>query len=123
MGWVILISWLSLTGSDISKLKFRLVIPSDKIAHFCMYAGLSFLFYRSLILSGNQNRMILHILLALILATAYSTLLEFMQEKLTIERQADFWDVVANFTGALAGCLLLKPVNGFLIKRFKFKLL
>ncbi|WP_455498552.1 VanZ family protein [Coprobacter sp.] len=83
-------------------------IPNfDKIVHFTMYMGLVSVFcfdiYRSEWLSRYDGRILLW---GWILAVLWGGLMELFQKYFTDYRTADWFDFLANTTGAFAGILI-----------------
>ena len=83
-------------------------IPNfDKIVHFNMYMGLVSVFcfdiYRSEWLSRYDGRILLW---GWILAVLWGGLMELFQKYFTDYRTADWFDFLANTTGAFAGILI-----------------
>ena len=102
--WTITITILSLVSlkglPTITTLKFK-----DKIIHFMFY--FVFVFLWSIALKG-KNIKILKIALFAIL---YGIVIEVLQSAITLNRQADVFDALANSFGACTAVLFLKFKN------------
>ncbi|NDV66299.1 VanZ family protein [Bacteroides sp. 224] len=90
-------------------------IPNlDKIAHFCMYFGLSGMLWWEFLRSHKNNHPMRHAWIgACLLPILFSGAIELLQEYCTAYRGGDWMDFVANATGALCAALvgyyILKP--------------
>jgi VanZ family protein len=97
--WLVLILFASLTPSD--KIPdFHLFLYFDKVAHFCLYAGFSFLLIPALTFDKKNNR---SYILALIISVFTGILMEYCQSILAIGRTAELFDFIANCIGTVAG--------------------
>lgn len=97
--WLVLILFASLTPSD--KIPdFHLFLYSDKVAHFCLYAGFSFLLIPALTFDNKKNR---SYILALIISVFTGILMEYCQSLWAIGRSAELFDFIANCIGTIAG--------------------
>ena len=110
ISWVLLITMLSLfsfSGIDLDIEKLN-VPYADKITHFIFYtvfAILGCLFLRERT-KGNMKlaKAIKNIVLAAVL---YGIFIEVLQYTLTVDRMAEFGDVLANTFGAIVGVSLI----------------
>lgn len=94
----------------------------DKLAHFCMYAGVSgFLWFEFLRNHFRQDSIIWHAWIgAFACPIAMSGLIELLQEYYTSYRGGDWFDLVANTAGVLfATVLALKVLRPFIWKNKK----
>ncbi|MGL4293588.1 MAG: VanZ family protein [Bacteroidales bacterium] len=76
----------------------------DKVVHFCMYAALSYVLLFDL--TRTHSRQKIHtkkIIETLLIAICMGGLMELTQGYLTTTRSADWWDMLANTSGAIAG--------------------
>jgi VanZ family protein len=97
--WFGLIVFASLTPSD--KIPdFQLFLHADKVIHFCMYSGLSFLLIPALLFDKNYKR---SYILSLTISIIIGVLMEYFQHVFAIGRSAEFFDFVANLIGSIAG--------------------
>ena len=78
---------------------------ADKIIHFCMYCGLSFLFCWGASVSPRHVRSLLFILAGSFL---WGALMEVLQRAMHLGRSFEVADMVANFAGAAAGLLVYR---------------
>ncbi len=104
IGWTFLILVLCLVKfGDLPKIK---VAGADKYGHFTFHFVFTLLWGYYFWL--KQNQIVLRKLINVVLASlCYGILIEFLQETCTKTRQADSLDVLANFSGAMTGFLIL----------------
>ncbi len=81
----------------------------DKIAHFCMYFGLSCLACWSLDISRKRMGP-LYLLLAGVFM--WGVLMEILQRTMHNGRTFDFKDMLANLTGAFIGLMVYRYIDG-----------
>jgi len=117
--WAVLIAVLSLLPeSEVDKVWFDFFIPIDKIAHFVLYAVLSF---SSLIVLKLLNFKKLSWSFVVIWAVIfYGIVIEFLQELNMIGRHASLGDVLADVAGVLAGVLLYLFIRNSKILSFNY---
>jgi VanZ family protein len=97
--WLGLIVFASLTPSD--KIPdFHLFLHADKVIHFCMYAGLSFFLIPALLIDKNYKRSYMY---SLIISVFVGAIMEYFQLVFAIGRSVEFFDLVANIIGSIAG--------------------
>jgi VanZ family protein len=104
--WLITISFLLLmpgenipnSGIDIPHL--------DKYLHFIMFAVLSFLFLLQKV-KRKQKVTIREKIAVCLVIVCFGLIVEIIQECFILDRHFDWWDVVANTLGTIAGVLLL----------------
>lgn len=90
-------------------------IPNiDKVAHICMYAGLSGVIWLEYLLSHKKNFRLKPILLGgVVFPILLSGCIELIQEYCTTYRGGDWMDFAANSTGAILasaiGYYILRP--------------
>lgn len=96
--WTALIIYASVTSSE-SIPKFNVFEHFDKVVHFCMYFGQSFLLIPLFIKLKYKY------LIAILSAIGFGILMEWIQFSLTENRSADFFDAIANSLGAISGSL------------------
>lgn len=82
----------------------RAIFSYDKIGHFLMFFGWSFMFGLSLILYSRQEAPLLFIFVA---GTLFGISIEYMQEMLSHGRTASWADAAADSAGTLTAVLLL----------------
>jgi VanZ family protein len=97
--FITFISLVSLKG--ITPIKIE---NSDKIGHLLAYFVLSFSWFFAVKNKFNN-------FLIIILLISYGIIIEVLQEVLTLHRQADFIDVLANSFGVILAHLLYKKIN------------
>lgn len=110
--WAANISWLSLTSSPP-------LIPGvlgwDKLQHAAAYALLALSVAQFLYTHCNDSRKAG--VYAACLAVAYGGLMEIMQLVTQAGRQAEWWDLVADAVGAVAGYVIFRQV-ALLLSRY-----
>ena len=97
--FITFISLVSLKGMTQIKME-----NSDKIGHLLAYFLLSLSWFFAL--KNKFNNFLIIILLIL-----YGIIIEVLQEVLTVHRQADFKDVLANSIGVILAYLLYQKIN------------
>ncbi|MGB5463104.1 MAG: VanZ family protein [Aureibaculum sp.] len=97
--FITFISLVSLKGMTQIKME-----NSDKLGHFLAYFLLSLSWFSALKNKFNNN-------LIIILLISYGIIIEVLQEVLTVHRQADFKDVLANSMGVILAYLLYQKIN------------
>lgn len=97
--FITFISLVSLKGMTQIKME-----NSDKIGHLLSYFLLSLSWFFALKNKFNN-------LLIIILLISYGIIIEVLQEVLTVHRQADFIDVLANSFGVILAYLFYKKIN------------
>lgn len=77
---------------------------SDKTGHFTAYGMLAFLLIRSAVLSGRMsNRTGRWFVIILLIGSLYGSLLEVLQGVMYLGRSFEYYDILANVTGTVAG--------------------
>ncbi|WP_309608937.1 VanZ family protein [Flavobacterium sp.] len=101
LSWTLLIFYLCLKPATIEKnVTF---VNADKLIHFTLYFVFVILWYRFLIYRESfllQNKILL-----VIVSIIVGILIEILQKYFTKSRHADFFDVLANSLGSMAGIL------------------
>ncbi len=97
--WILVISYLSLGRISVSE-KGVSIQNLDKLAHFLMYFGLTYLLLKSF---PQISKWWIFGFAAL-----FGFLMEYAQLKFTDYRNFDMYDLIANIIGALVCTLLLK---------------
>ena len=99
--WTLLIFYLCLKPVTIEKeITFA---NADKLLHFTMYFVFVILWYRFLIYRKSfliENKVVL-----VVVSILLGIIIEIMQQYFTKSRHADFFDVMANSLGSMAGIL------------------
>jgi len=102
--WLCLIVFASLVPSDkISN--FSLFLHADKVVHFCMYFGFSFLIIPLLTVQKNYRK---SFYLSFIISVIIGLLMESFQYLTKIGRSAELFDFLANIIGSIAGIAAYK---------------
>lgn len=105
LGWAAVIALLSLmsTGGT-PMLPLFGVVPVDKAAHFAVYLILAYL-----LLVGTQKQYTINTLryysipVSLTVAVLYGVLMELLQGFVIMDRNLEFYDIVANTAGSFSG--------------------
>jgi VanZ family protein len=100
--WTIGIIFMSLKAPSVtSRINFE---NADKLVHFTFYFGFVLLWfmYFSYKKHLQSNFMFFLVLFSVLLGIC----MELIQGYFTTNRQADFWDVIANILGSLCGILV-----------------
>lgn len=84
--------------------KVEVIASPDKVAHFVVYAILSWLVYRA----WQSARPALW---AVGLSGTYGLLLEVVQYAFFPGRYFEVWDIVANISGAITAVIVLRIIN------------
>jgi VanZ family protein len=97
--WTVVVAYFCLApASDIPSIS----IPNlDKLAHsffHFVFTILWFLFFKKQVKKKNQTKLLVG---AVFFSLFFGIGIEILQARLTITRNGDFWDVLANFSGAL----------------------
>jgi VanZ family protein len=109
ISWMVLVTLLSLfsfSGMDVPEMD----VPNmDKAVHFVFYLGAALLGIFAL-RERTQGKISLLRTLGLVFFSVviYGIIIEVLQSRFTEERTGDFFDVVANTTGALVGVAGIK---------------
>lgn len=102
--WFGLIIYASLTPSR--KIPdFQLFKHADKVIHFIMYLGFSFLLIPSLVKNSKYRNVYLQ---SFLLSVALGGCFELIQKFFTLDRSASWLDFLANTIGAIAGIFIYK---------------
>lgn len=96
-----------LPGKDLPYIDFWDIIGSDKLAHLAVYAALSYLYTINIGLSRSKYKGTPAVP-AIIAATLYGIGMELVQELFFVSREADLYDVLSNFIGAMIGTVMVK---------------
>lgn len=112
--WTLLILFLCLdTSTDIPTIPVRNI---DKLAHFCFHFGFTslwfFYFTGNNTIKKNKKAAIIFFV-----SVIYGICIEIAQQEFTTTRNADFFDVLANATGAVFGILFSNYIQKELKKK------
>lgn len=93
----------------------RVSLPSgsDKFVHLLIHAGLVGIWLLYFLRRKNTKYGWHQVIIVLIGSLVFGIVIEVLQEYLTVSRTADFFDVIANFGGALIGVLIFQRVKHF----------
>ena len=106
--WMGVILYLSFTPlSDWPKVTAFDKLYIDKIIHVCMYSILSFLLLRGIFRQQSNHLPRYPLVISSVLFCALmGATIEFLQPKLTMYRQFEWMDMIANASGAIGGYFL-----------------
>ena len=111
--WTVFITVASLVSfSSVPKVK---IIGNDKIVHFLFY--LIFVILWGLTKKQSYFK-IKYDLLIVLIAIVYGIIIEVLQGVLTVTRQADFYDALANSLGAFLGFVCLYCMKNKIFNKF-----
>lgn len=114
----VLIFYGSVSSSNtLNKISIFHIKNMDKIMHFLMYFLLSISFLSSLH-RNMQLRNTEKFILAFVFVFSYGLLMEVFQYYFTVDRSAEFLDLIANTSGCLFGILSFPILDKFNITRF-----
>lgn len=94
--------------------KVNLPGGSDKIVHLLIHFLLVGLWQFYLFRKNNSRLLLKQVVFILAGSLLYGIIIELLQGYLTVSRRPDFFDVLANFGGALIGVLFFKKVKHLL---------
>jgi VanZ family protein len=104
IGWTLLIAVLCLISfGDLPSIPVK---SADKYVHVTLHFVFTLLWGIYISLKQNQIQPS-KIVRIVAVSIGYGILIEILQETLTVTRHADVFDIMANFTGALAALFLL----------------
>ena len=102
-------------------MKLQLFEGMDKVAHFCMYAGLSFIIWFEFFRVHEKRNSFKAFLAMFLIPLIFSGVMEIMQMELTTYRSADILDFLFNVTGVVFANIIcffvLRPVIDRKLKR------
>lgn len=104
--WAGIICWLSLTSTPPQLIPG--VLGWDKLQHAVAYALLSILVAQYLHIYTHSWKTVFY---AGFLAILYGGLMEVLQLMMQTGRFAEWWDLVADIIGALAGCVIFRQAS------------
>lgn len=91
---------------------------ADKVIHFLMYFGLSFLLVPSL-LKDRMSR--LNIFLSFFIAVIFGATMEYFQDIMAQNRTASIFDFIFNCIGSLTGIGFFKLIHNSKLEKIFFK--
>jgi len=107
-------------GKKFPEVQFNFFIPLDKMVHFTMFFGFA------LLLTSDQRKtnkdFSTYSPWVILAASGYGLLIEVMQAFLTTTRTADYFDWVADTSGAISAALLYALLLK-LLQKFKLNVL
>jgi VanZ family protein len=113
---VIAIALLSLIPGENMPGSILFSIPHfDKIIHFSMYAALGFV---ALSESRREQPRLGFYMILLFSVFALSALIEILQATVVAARSAEWFDLISNFLGLIAGYIAHRVIGGWKIFRF-----
>ena len=106
---VLLLSAMS--GEKVNQIGFMQIPYMDKVCHFGMYFTLTFLLLFDFRRYKNEkyrwNQVVLY---SIGIAIAFGGTMELMQLLPRLHRSCDFYDFLANSSGAITSVILFKPI-------------
>ncbi len=104
--WVLVITLLSLIPTDNLKEFSVEILSFDKIAHFFIYAVLSFFIAWGIKKYHMYKNMSLKLLVLIFLITSlYGIGIEYVQDSISTGRHFEYYDIIANISGSFIGLL------------------
>jgi VanZ family protein len=106
VGWTILIAFLCLIdNSDLPSMNLK-ISGIDKLVHFLFH--FIFTLFWSIYYFSKQKSLSSKVVTAIIFTSLlFGILIEWLQDSFTLTRQADIFDVIFNFSGAVTAGLLV----------------
>jgi len=88
-------------------------IQTDKLGHAFVFAVLVYFLMLGFIKQWRYSFLLNKIrVVSFIIAIIYAIFIELIQHYFTVDRKAEYWDVVADIIGAVAGIALFHTVYG-----------
>ncbi len=104
--------------NDIPDVKFHFFIPTDKIVHFLMFFGLAGVASFNYIYDKKGKIIILKLIVfAIFIPILYGGIIELIQAEYFPDRSGDWYDFLADISGAVATLPLSLWFRRFLINR------
>lgn len=101
-------------------MKLQLFEGMDKVAHFCMYAGLSFIIWFEFFRVHEKRNSFKAFLAMFLIPLIFSGVMEILQSELTTYRSADILDFLFNIAGVVfANIICFFVVRPMIDKRLK----
>ena len=89
----------------------------DKVVHFSIFLGFTFLWLSFLYLRNDMKLSTRTIVIFFLISIIYGTLIEVFQEQFTARRTFDYFDILADMLGSLTGIFVFQKAKPF----FNFK--
>lgn len=101
-------------------MKLQLFEGMDKVVHFCMYAGLSFIIWFEFFRVHEKRNSFKAFLAMFLIPLMFSGVMEILQSELTTYRSADILDFLFNIAGVVfANIICFFVVRPMIDKRLK----
>jgi VanZ family protein len=110
--WTTLLVLTSLPGNDLPDFNV-----SDKLEHFLAFSVLAALLYLSLFLQGKYQKLKKYSSSFTLLIVGTYAALDELHQLFIPGRDCDFLDWMADFTGALAGVLIIVVILKYLVSK------
>lgn len=91
----------------------------DKVVHFIMYAGLSFIIWYEFFRSHTNRRSIKMFLAIFLIPALFSGFMEYMQSKATDYRSGDIMDLLFNVLGIIFSNIICLTLFSYLLGKRK----
>lgn len=88
----------------------------DKLGHFLLFGVWTFFIGIAMLLRTKKH---LPLITIFFIGTAFGISVEILQEVLPVDRNADFYDVLADMAGCLTAVILLKLISGSILEEQK----
>ena len=100
-------------------IKLHLFEGMDKVAHFCMYAGLSFIIWFEFFRIHEKRNSLKAFLAMFLIPAAFSGVMEVCQNELTEYRSGDLFDFLFNLAGILFSNIICLTLLRYLYGRIE----
>jgi VanZ family protein len=112
MVWSAIVLILSaMSGEKVNEIGLLQIPYMDKVCHFGMYFTLTFLLLFDFKRLNNEKYSWLQVIFfSLCIAIAYGGTMEILQIIPRLHRSSDFYDFLANSSGAIAAVFAFKPI-------------
>ena len=108
-------------GPDIPTVSFLDIIYFDKWVHAGLFGMMTIVFYYPFMRSLRATRKLL--IYIAIASALYGVAMEYVQKYFAIDRDFDYYDMIADATGCLIACFLLlyfeKRIKEYIMKKNK----
>lgn len=99
-----------LPGKDLPKHE----LPIDKLAHVILQLCLAVIWLMYVYVRNEFGVTVKSVVLILIVCLIYGIVIEIIQQRFVVYRQADIWDIAANTLGLILGCIVFYKTKHFL---------
>lgn len=118
--WGSIILVLSLiSGNTVNKMSIFQIPNFDKILHASFYAVFALLLAWDILGFKNKNSRFVISIITMMILLVYGGIIELLQKYLSRTRNADFFDLLANFVGISIGIVLFYLAVNYRINNIK----